>query len=157
MNDFNWLLRKAGFVTPKLKVDRKRAAAFLEVSERTFERWQSQNKACPRAIKLLKIYSEGKIFHEAWDGFLIDKDGDLYTPEGNRYGPDFIRKIHFMQRASHFQDSQLASLDTKVKNLKHVEKMKEEISKLSQQITEIINKEEVSYRPINQGLKLVKI
>lgn len=138
MGKFKWLLRKAGFVNQQTKIDRKRAMKYLEVTERTLERWMSTDKACPRATKLLEQLAEGKLPHDKWEGFYICNEGYLWTPYGTRYEPEFISKIYIMQRAASFQQSQIMKQQNQIKNLKHLSENKEKIEKLVSEIKGVL-------------------
>lgn len=138
MGKFKRLLRKAGFVNQDGKIDRKRAMKYLDVKERTLERWMSTDKACSRAVKLLELQSEGKIPHDKWEGFYVCREGYLWTPYGTRYEPEFISKIYIMQRAASFQQSQIMKQQSQIKNLKHLNDNKEKIEKLVNEIQSVL-------------------
>ncbi len=125
MSDFTWALRRAGFVNQQGLIDRKKCIDFLQVSERTLERWMKDNKPCPRAIRLLEHYAKDTMIHEKWKGFFICRDGYLWTPDGDKFESEFISKIKIMQQQG------------KLKNLAHVEKMKSEIARLASEIQNI--------------------
>jgi hypothetical protein len=137
MSDFTWALRRAGFVNQQGLIDRKKCIDFLQVSERTLERWMKDNKPCPRALRLLEHYAKDTMIHEKWKGFFICRDGYLWTPDGDKFEPEFISKIRIMQRSAGYQQSQIMQQQGKLKNLAHVEKMKNEIARLASEIQNI--------------------
>ena len=100
MSDFTWALRRAGFVNQLGLIDRKKCIDFLQVSERTLERWMKDNKPCPRALRLLEHYAKDTMIHEKWKGFFVCRDGYLWTPDGDKFEPEFINKIRIMQRSA---------------------------------------------------------
>jgi hypothetical protein len=137
MSDFTWALRRAGFVNQQGLIDRKKCIDFLQVSERTLERWMKDNKPCPRALRLLEHYAKDTMIHEKWKGFFVCRDGYLWTPDGDKFEPEFISKIRIMQRSAGYQQSQIMQQESKLENLKHLEIMKKEIAKLAGQIQNI--------------------
>lgn len=118
MTDFKTLLFRAGFMNFG-KLDRVRVCDFLCVSERTLERWISDNKPCPRALKLLEMRIDGRIStHPAWLDFKVCRDGYLWTPRGHRYDAAYINKLDFLQRSNRAHEAHTTQLQTEIDNLK---------------------------------------
>jgi len=152
MDTFRWLLRKSGFVNQMGNIDRKRAMKYLDITERTLERWMSTNKACSRAVKLLEMHAAGKLPHEKWAGFYVCHEGYLWTPQGTRYEPEFISKIHIMQRAASFQQTQIMKQQHKIKNLKHLNENKEKLTQLTNEIQKILDYSESGFADFEMTL-----
>lgn len=118
MTDFKKLLFRAGFMNFG-KLDRSAAMEYLHIkSERTLERWLSNNKPCPRAVAMLQSRINGDFtHHKSWAGFYICRDGYLWTPRGKRYEPSYINKIDFLQRSVRFNESETAALKQQIAHL----------------------------------------
>ena len=118
MTDFKQLLFRAGFMNFG-KLDRRAAMDFLLInSERTLERWISENKPCPRAVRMLEQRIKGMVsMHKEWDGFSICRDGYLWTPSGNRYEPSYINKIDFLQRSVRYNENHVLALQQQIDHL----------------------------------------
>jgi len=62
MSNFTWALRKAGFVNQQGLIDRKKCIDFLQVSERTLERWMKDSKPCSAGYQQSQIMQQqGKL------------------------------------------------------------------------------------------------
>ena len=118
MIDFKQLLFRAGFM-PLGKLNRRAAMDFLYIkSERTLERWLSNNNPCARAVAMLESRINGNFtHHKSWDGFFVCRDGYLWTPRGMRYEPSYINKIDFLQRSVRYNESETAALKQQIAHL----------------------------------------
>ncbi|WP_017217406.1 hypothetical protein [Pseudoalteromonas sp. NJ631] len=137
MTDFKELLFRAGFMNFG-KLNRKQVCEFLLVKERTLERWISQNKPCPRAVRMLEMRIDGRVSnHPEWREFRICRDGYLWTPRGLRYEPNYINKIDFLQKSTHYHEAQTIALQAEIDHLKDLVGSREKLKEMGRDLIEI--------------------
>jgi len=113
-----------------LKMTRKQCAAYLRVTIRTVQSWETGKEAVPfMAFELLRLVSESvhyRLSHKDWQGWFIDSNGRLVSPDrGNlSFSPDelsFIRETHQVKAMYQTENNQLR---------KEVEPLRAEIAEL---------------------------
>lgn len=71
-----------------LQLSTEQCAAYLGVHRVTINRWESGDIAVPKAayeaLRLLSRTATQRLSHKQWDGWFINRDGELVSPDNGR-------------------------------------------------------------------------
>ncbi len=99
-----------------LSMTRKECAAYLRVTIRSVQKWETGNEAVPfMAFELLRVVFESSSFrlsNKDWQGWFIDSNGRLVSPNRGSlsFSPDelsFIRETHQVKSMYQQENKQL--------------------------------------------------
>ena len=79
-------------------LDRQGVLDALEVSARTFRRWEQQQSYPRWAVKVVAVEA-GYLVRDGWQGWQVGRDGLLYSPElRDGFAPQDIISIAYLQQ-----------------------------------------------------------